>query len=229
MRWVSRGLVCAAAVSLLACGDSSSFSDRLAARLRSCDLIGEGPISEGLLPESGSQQQRCVNECILAFDCGALNATICGESERLRECADACEPRFVCDGERAIPERNRCDGDADCVDGSDETGCEDFRCDDGSEIPAAFRCDFDRDCADGSDEQGCPSGFLCSDGRNFPDSARCNGVPDCGDSADEAGCPQFICDDGSVLIATERCDLFPDCPDGSDEVGCAPPLAVCLM
>ena len=60
----------------------------------------------------------------------------------------------------------KCDGDADCMDGSDEaeevckavTICENedqFKCKSGECIPAHARCSGYEDCKDGSDELDC--------------------------------------------------------------------------
>jgi len=69
---------------------------------------------------------------------------------------------FTCNNSLCIPKLWQCDGENDCVDGSDEAGCRRttceanmFTCKDGKCIPPYWRCDFDRDCLDGSDEDGC--------------------------------------------------------------------------
>ncbi|XP_043356008.1 basement membrane-specific heparan sulfate proteoglycan core protein isoform X9 [Dermochelys coriacea] len=119
----------------------------------------------------------------------------------------------VCSNKQCIPRDYLCDGERDCLDGSDELSCgtptpcepNEFKCRNGHCALKLWRCDGDNDCVDGSDEVDCPT--------KGPDDT-CS--PD-----------QFICVSSRTCIpASYQCDEEADCPDRSDEVGCTPPQVI---
>ncbi|XP_065431034.1 basement membrane-specific heparan sulfate proteoglycan core protein isoform X3 [Chrysemys picta bellii] len=119
----------------------------------------------------------------------------------------------VCSNKQCIPRDYLCDGERDCLDGSDELSCgtpipcepNEFKCRNGHCALKLWRCDGDNDCVDGSDEVDCPT--------KGPDDT-CS--PD-----------QFTCVYSRTCIpASYQCDEEADCPDRSDEVGCTPPQVI---
>ncbi|XP_050572817.1 LOW QUALITY PROTEIN: SCO-spondin-like [Cygnus atratus] len=120
--------------------------------------------------------------------------------------APACGPyEFPCQSGECTPRGWLCDSEADCLDGSDELGC-------------------NRSC--GLGHFPCTLGAHC-----IPHGHLCDGVPHCPDHSDESAdtcgstqippCPgHFICNDRVCVNASRVCDGSLDCPQGEDELAC---------
>ena len=72
-------------------------------------------------------------------------------------CSDG---HFRCHNGKCIKSNRRCDGDASCIDGSDEENCQcladEFECERSGEcISLSQLCNNVEHCADGSDERNC--------------------------------------------------------------------------
>jgi hypothetical protein len=184
-----------------ACLDNDGGPGWVAARLRGCGLLGNGLV----YANARSELDTCLLQCRQEASCAELRTRYCKQTStgQLLDCESECLAPIACDShKRSYTLLERCDGEHQCRDGSDEQGCRGFE-----QAPG-----------------------YCGSGERIWTYQRCNGVEDCKDHSDELGCPderdQFVCK-GKVPQRVPRsrvCDLVDDCVDGSDEsatLGCA--------
>ncbi|CAL4066593.1 unnamed protein product [Meganyctiphanes norvegica] len=160
--------------------------------------------------------------------------------------ANCTQGQFRCSGkdDKCIPKYWKCDGEKDCLDGTDEPDnntcpkreCKagQFQCSNGVGCAAPTQiCDGQKDCADGSDEMNChiecgKLEFKCkTTGKCINIAWKCDGDKDCPDNSDEdtATChnrpcdkeTEFPCKNGKCISKQWYCDLDNDCGDHSDE------------
>ncbi|XP_077865068.1 uncharacterized protein LOC102808261 [Saccoglossus kowalevskii] len=135
----------------------------------------------------GSDELRCSNDCgvdefrgedggihgmCISNDlvCDGYNHCHAGTDESEKTCI-VCRG-FKCDSGECLHASLQCDGIIDCVDNSDERGCQIDKCEDKFRcvnlkcVNLYHRCDYVNDCGDWSDEWGCNYRRECYTTRN---------------------------------------------------------------
>ncbi|TKS67473.1 Prolow-density lipoprotein receptor-related protein 1 [Collichthys lucidus] len=178
-----------------------------------------------------AQSQQGDNACSVNYGgCSTLCLAIpggrvcaCADNQVLEKnnvtCAEASssglEPQrcksdeFQCHNHHCIRALWKCDGDDDCLDGSDEESHSCYN----------HTCPVDH--------------FKCSSNRCIPKRWLCDGTNDCGNNEDEANTTcsaqpcqtdQFSCQNGRCIPRAWSCDREDDCGDMSDEISCTVPM-----
>lgn len=131
----------------------------------------------------------------------------------------ACgEHQFGCDEEKCLLLSARCNGVADCIDGTDERNCgKSHKCCTNHLKLSLIVC---------SDLECTASQFKCKNNECIPKIWECDGNPDCTDDSDETEhcfmttCShyEFRCNStGKCIPMTWVCDGEQDCYEGTDE------------
>jgi Low-density lipoprotein receptor domain class A len=191
--------------------DAGTYCDEYTQRLRACDLLGEGRFQG--CHNFQDDAETCELQCLEDAPCEQLSVYYCGRSgsaiTELEACLLTCvgDSAVECDEGTLHASYARCDGEADCADGTDEADCDDpnaarYPCRDGKFVDVAAVCDGEPDCKSGVDEAFCDTLFACEPAVLGGPSLifihateACDGVSDCLSEADEpSDCAKATCE-----------------------------------
>lgn len=135
------------------CAGNFSCADGLTsvAGRQTCDGVNDCPAGDD---ELNCSTYTCADGSSIGYDqlCDDVRDCPNGDDELVRRCTE----RFTCtDSGLEIERYARCDGNADCEDGSDELDCAFFVCSPRERVSSALRCDGTEDCEGGEDELSC--------------------------------------------------------------------------
>jgi len=184
-------LICCLVLDGCSSGRSTASSDPILVRLRECRVIGDGELALAI----PSWRRTCTERCLRSEPCSSVRAFACQSGENtVVTCIESCLGGDVqrCADETPYLLQQRCDGEYDCDDDSDELSCGHIPCGSAGFTPFWLACDGQSDCPDGSDEINCAV-FVCDSGATILSRERCNGLSECSQGEDEVGCATPAC------------------------------------
>ncbi|HET7539079.1 MAG TPA: hypothetical protein VFK05_04380 [Polyangiaceae bacterium] len=183
-------------------GGVKSYCETLRAKERCCEVLTEGITA---CADFYDAAEPCEISCIERAKCSEISNYYCGvNTAALGTCYSSCIGRlpFDCGDGSKVPGWARCSGSVDCLDASDEAGCDasnsGYKCRNVDQfVPVEKLCDGTKDCSDGSDENAeCAQRTCKVNGvdTQLDFNTLCDGNADCDDASDEpADCAALRC------------------------------------